>query len=292
MPTVAANARADGALSGEPLPPLAPGQRVTVMIHGFRYAPGAGSACPHRTLYAVNPERSVARVVSWTRKLGLAQSGTGIGFGWQATGTLWNAYRSAGRAGGGLAELVRALRSAGSGPVDVIAHSLGARVALSALPDVQAGDVGRLLLLSAAEFGRPAAQALATPAGRAAEVLNVTSRENDLFDGLFELLLGARMRGLGATLGSGLDARNAVTLQIDSPAHTRALAAIGHRIEPPGRRICHWSAYLRPGLFPLYRAVLDGRLPLPMLRAALPAETAPRWSRLILPLPPAPGAAH
>ncbi len=292
MPIIAITARRDGGLDGEALPAVTPEQRVTVMIHGYRYAPGTGDACPHRTLYALMPQRSGPRVVSWPRHLGLAHEGLGIGFGWQATGAIWRAYAAAGKAGDGLAGLVRTLRAQGSGPVDVVAHSLGARVALSALSGVAPGDIGRLVLMSAAEFAAPAAAALATPAGRAAGVLNVTSRENDLFDGLFELCLAAGLRGLGPTLGFGLAARNAVTVQIDSAAHRRVLAALGHRIEPPGRRICHWSAYLRPGLFPLYRAVLDGRLPLPVLQAALPADTAPRWSRLVLPLPPAPDVAH
>ncbi len=295
MPTFAVDARPDGALDAD-LDALAaavmPGAPVTVMIHGFRYAPGSGKSCPHRTLFAEAPPRGQPRIVGWPRKLGLVRQGLGVGFGWHAAGTIWNAHGQAGRAGGALADLVRALRQAGSGPVHVIAHSLGARVALSALPGLQAGDVGRMVLMSAAEFRRPAAAALATPAGRAAEVLNVTSRENDLFDGLLELLFAAGLRDLGPALGTGLSAPNLTTLQIDGAGHRRALASLGFPLPDPGRRICHWSPYLRPGLFPLYRAVLDGRLPLPLLAASLPARAAPRWSRLILPLPRGPSAAQ
>lgn len=293
MPIVAVNASAEGSLeAGLPaLDALVPGAPVLIMIHGFRYAPGAPGTCPHRSLFALTPHRSVARVISWPRRLGLARAGLGIGFGWAAAGTIWGAYRQAGRAGEALADLVAALRAAGSGPVHVLAHSLGARVALAALPRLAPGDIGRLILMSGAEFRRPAAEALATPAGRAAEVLNVTSRENDLFDGLLELLFAAGLRDLGPSLGSGLRAANLTTLQIDGAAHRAALVRLGYPIADPGRRICHWSAYLRSGLFPLYRAVLDGRLPLPVLRAALPAGAAPRWSRLVLPLPGGPKAA-
>lgn len=297
MPIFAVNARPDGRLEGDLAGLCAAasgGARVTVMLHGYRYAPGGGPADPHATLYALAPDRRVRRVVSWPRKLGLARGGIGIGFGWCGGGSLWRAEAAAGRAGAGLAQLVRALRAAGAGPVGMIGHSLGARVALAALPHLDPGDAGRLVLLAAAEFRERAAAALATPAGRAAEVLNVTSRENDLFDALSEALLGARGRGLGPALGAGLTAPNAVTLQIDSAAHRAGLAALGYRIAGPGLRLCHWSAYLRPGLFPLYRAFLGdpGRLPLPLLRAALAAAPAPRWSRLIAPLPPAPRAAH
>lgn len=293
MPIVAVNAGPAGSAdpAGDLRAAITPGARVTVLIHGFRYAPGATGNCPHGTLYAPRPAPGGPRVVSWPRKLGLLRAGTGIGFGWKGSGSIWTAYRAAGAAGLSLAGLVRGLRAAGSGPVDILAHSLGARVALAALANVAPGDIGRMLLLSAAEFRQPAATALATQAGRAAEVLNVTSRENDLFDGLMELLFTAGLRNLGPSLGSGIPAANAVTLQIDSEAHRDALSALGFPLAGPGRRICHWSGYLRPGLFPLYRAVLAGRLPLPVLRAALPDATAPRWSRLLPGLPGLSGAA-
>ncbi len=287
MPIQIVNARPDGGIESDLPQDWAPGtgERITIMIHGMRYAPGAGVDCPHRTLYALAPLPHARRVVSWSRKLGLGRQGCGIGFGWPATGPVWRAYAAAESSGAALAGLIRRLRASGAGPVDILAHSLGARVALSALPALSEGDVGRLLLLTAAEFHRPCIEALASPAGRAAEVLNVTSRENDLFDGLLELAFGAGLRGLGAALGSGLAAENAVTFQIDSPGHRQALAGLGYRIDWHGRRICHWSAYLRPGMFPIYRAVLDGRLPLSLLRATLPGESAPRWSRLFGTLP-------
>ena len=116
-------------------------------------------------------------------------------------------------------------------------------------------------------------------------MLNVTSRENDLYDKALELLLGGPQ---ACALGSGLDAPNAVTLQIDHPGHRAGLRALGFPTAAPVRRICHWSAYMRPGLFPLYRAFLHQpeALNTAMLRAALPPDTAPRWSRLFTrPLP-------
>ena len=89
--------------------------------------------------------------------------------------------------------------------------------------------------------------------------------------------------GFDLTLGAGLDAPNAVTLQIDHPRHRDGLRDLGFPTAPPVRRVCHWSAYMRPGLFPLYRAFFHrpADLTLNDLRTALTADAAPRWSRLV-----------
>jgi hypothetical protein len=160
-------------------------------------------------------------------------------------------------------------------------------VALAALPHLAPGDVGRIVLLAGAERRAQALAALHSPAGRAAGVLNVTSAENRLFDLAFDWL--APDPASGPPLGAGLPAPHAVTLRLHDPAHRAGLAALGFPVAAPGWRPCHWSGYLRPGLFPLYRAVLTRADPLPFaaLRAALPPETAPRRPRrTIRPLPP------
>jgi hypothetical protein len=120
---------------------------------------------------------------------------------------------------------------------------------------------------------------MASVAGRAAQVFNITTRENDLFDFLYEWLAGA---GLDTAIGQGLrqDMPNWLDVQIDQPASLAALARLGHCLPPAPARICHWSPYLRPGAFELYRAILDGSVLLPMLRAGLPMRADPRWSRL------------
>lgn len=274
---------------------LPPGAAVTIMLHGYRFSPASPAKDPHRSIYAPTPHRQDPRSLSWSRRLGLGGARIGIGFGWRADGTIWAAHAEAARAGQALATLIARLRAAGAGPVGLIGHSLGARVALSALSHLHAGDVGRIVLLSAAEFQGPATRALDTPAGRAAKVLNVTSRANDLFDKAFALLIGGPMGAVGCALGAGLEAPNAVTVQIDGARHRDGLRTLGFPTAAPVRRICHWSAYMRPGLFPLYRAFLHRPqdLTLAMLRAALPADTAPRWSRLIArPLPAAGFAAE
>jgi len=174
----------------------------------------------------------------------------------------------------------------------VLAHSLGARVTLAALPHLPAGALRRAVLMAPAEMRSRAEAGLDTPAGRAARFLNVTSRENDLFDALLEGLVAPHRigdRALG--FAAGRDRRNWLDLQIDHAETLAALARFGHRIAPPARRVSHWSPYLRPGMFPLCRRFLGGEIAPETLRTALPAAQSPRWSRLLarpggaLPLP-------
>lgn len=258
---------------------------VTVMVHGYKYLPGDPVHCPHDTLLSRRPARRNARIVSWPTRLGLrGQGGEGLGisFGWAARGSVWTAHGAAGRAGDGLADLLAALRRFDRDrPVRIVAHSMGARVALRALSLADPGAVTRMILLAAAEFDATAQSALDSPGGRDCAVLNVTSRENDLFDFLVERLIAPPVPGDRVLGAARLDMPNLAHLQIDDPATLAILRRTGFPVADATRRVCHWSPYLRPGLFPLYRAVLDGRMPLPRLRALLPDQHAPRWSRLL-----------
>lgn len=299
MPLIHVNAGRDGpdlhdrpGPIGQYLPDLLTGDGpVILMLHGYKYAPGHARECPHRHILSAAPQRECFKVVSWPRGLGFgedrADEGLGIGFGWNARGTLWQAYAEAAHAGERLAQLVRLIRShAPHRPIHAVAHSLGARVLLCALPHLPEGALRRLILLAGAEFAGRAAEALATPAGRSAEVINVTSRENDFYDFLLECLIPAPARGdrsLGLALPGGPKVLN---LQMDHPETLSALRRAGFEVGDPTARICHWSPYTRPGVFPMYRRLLReaDTLPLGQLRAALPEHPAPRWSRL-LPLP-------
>ncbi|MBE0454181.1 alpha/beta hydrolase [Roseovarius autotrophicus] len=261
---------------------------VIIMVHGFRYAPGHASECPHRQIFSLAPERECFKVVSWPRGLGFdgtrGDEGLALGFGWNARGTLWQAYREAVHAGEALAATINVLQArAPHRPVHAIAHSLGARVVLSALSHLKPGAIDRAILLAGAEFGHHAAQALASPAGHAAEIINVTTRENDVYDFLLECLIPAPARGdrsLGLALPTGA---NVLTLQLDDPGTLDVLNRAGYDVAPPATRICHWSAYTRPGALDFYAALLrdPDRLSIAQLRAALPERAAPRWSRLL-----------
>ena len=61
-------------------------------------------------------------------------------------------------------------------------------------------------------------------------------------------------------------------------AVARSLARMGHVIAPAQGRVSHWSPYLRPGVFSVYRALLSGDLMPDSLPKPRPTR---RWSRLV-----------
>ena len=259
---------------------------VLIMLHGYGYSPGNDQTSPHEHPVRHGAEQSSDIVQNWPYQLGYGPGtqdrGLCIAFGWEAGGTIWRAHREAGRAGQALAELIRTLADLGAGPVNIIAHSLGARVALAALPSLSPGAIGQMILLTGAELRSVAETALMCPAGRSARVLNVISRENDIFDFIYEWLLAPHRLGARA-LGAGLALPQCVTAQIDHDGHLTGLQSLGFDVPPATRRFCHWSSYMRPGLFALYRAFLDpaNALDLADLRRALPENVTRRWSRLL-----------
>ncbi len=197
-------------------------------------------------------------------------------------------------AGRSLAVLIASIhRIAPERCIDLVAHSLGARVALSALPHLDRAP-GRIILMGAAEYASAANEALgATRRDAMPEIYNITARGNDFYDAMFETFAPAGGRGDRA-IGCGLpDAPPGwLDLQLDAPHVARRLGRRGVTLGPPQRRPCHWSFYTRAGAFCLYRAILDRRpgFDVESLRrlAGTPAQ-APRWSGLragLLPGPP------
>ncbi|WP_375174914.1 alpha/beta hydrolase [Pseudooceanicola sp.] len=261
---------------------------VIVMIHGFKFAPGSAAYCPHEHILSPRPETHCWKAKSWPTELGLTgrDDHLGIAFGWPARGSIWQAYGRAAEAGRALARLIRLLhRLAPQRPVHILAHSLGARVALSALAHLGPGMLDRLVLLAGAEFHASAADMLATPAGRTAEVISITSRENHPYDRLLERALGSAATGRAVGRQAPV-APNWLTLAIDDREVLGALSTLGCDIAPPQRWICHWSSYLRPGVFSLYSALLTDAQTLPLAqlrRVAMAArDDSPHrgWSRL------------
>lgn len=258
------------------------GSPIIIMVHGKGYKPGQPALDPHELIFAPGTRSQRAkrhtRFVSWPKRL----KGICIGFGWTSTGSIWHAARTAQEAGKALAALIAQIHQLAPGRrVDLIGHSLGARVCLSAVEHSQTSSIGRVLLLAGAEFSDRAQTAARSPAGQQAEFFNITSRENDLFDFLFECALSPM--GYSTALGRGVEGLpNWLDIQLDNPQTCTALRALGLRLGRSRSPICHWSVYLRPGAFALYRRMFHDRqeLTFAQLRASLATQPDPRWSRL------------
>lgn len=291
MPIVRINAQATRAvLHDSPQPVVSILQQtrnlhspVIVMTHGYSYRPHAAGNCPHDLVLSPHPSGLASRITSWPRALELnTPERLSIAFGWDAQGTLWAARQRALLAGRALAQIVTGLRRANpTRSVHFIGHSLGIEVALEALQHLPPGHLDRIISLTGATYAGRARRALASRAGLGAEFINITSRENDLFDFCFERII-APCTPRDRAIGFGLEVPNAVTLQLDCTATLDALSHLGVPIAPPDRRICHGSSYMRPGVFGLYRRLLSDRrdIPLQRLRDVVPRQTTPRWSRL------------
>jgi len=302
---------------GEALARLPASAPVCVLIHGFRFTwrqeIGAGCFCPHRRLYretGVAPSRRRRPpLAAWPAALGFVEgdpaAGLSICLGWdarprraalsiRAVSDFAEVYERAAVAGEALATLSHAIAEARPGrPVDILAHSLGARVALSAAEARPNLPFGRLIFLGAAEYRGVAAAAVTAldRAGSQAKIYHLLSRANDPFDALFEAFAprperpGDRPLGVA---GLGRVNRRWLDIQLDHPALGPWLEARGFALERSHERVSHWHFYTDPGAMALYRAILRRRpgLSVKALRAAgLPFGIEPRWSRLTPRLP-------
>lgn len=275
---------------------------VAIMVHGYRFHPGRRRYDAEESLFAPVPRGEGWRVRSWPAGLGFAEdqgeTGVAIGFGWPATAPLLGSFLTTGRNGFArvydaaadygeqLAELIKRVQAVAPGrPVDILAHSLGARVALAALPHLPQAP-GRMILLGAAEYEAEARARLEAVRGpRLPQVYNVTTRANDVYDLAFECL-APRPSWAGRALGSGLrDApANWLDLQLDHPAVTAWINGQGIALSPPEARVCHWSFYTRPGALAVYAAILRRRPGwdiAALRRVRCIGEREPRWSRLM-----------
>lgn len=248
---------------------------IVIMVHGFRYCPRSNHTNPHAQILSLAPTSNHWKIVSWPQRLQLTgENGLAVGFGWSARGTIWQAYQAAAGAGARLADFIALLHQvAPNRPIHLIAHSLGARVALHGLQQTGPNTVGRAILISPAVFTREAATL-----PRTADVFSMISRENTAYD----LMLRAALPHQGVTLGrGGPDLPNWLDIRLHCHGTLSTLHGLGHKIAAPDRRVCHWSGYLRPGVWDFYRTLLTrpGELPLPYLRGAL-AGVSPAQPRL------------
>lgn len=280
---------------------LAPDAPVVILVHGYRYNPNRRDQDPQRSLYAVADTRSCRRVRSWPRGLGFSRhrrsGGLCIGFGWPASAPHVQAllfsgrtgfsevYRNAPRHGARLGQLVNLVQAIAPGRrIDIVAHSLGARVALAALPCINQTP-GRIILLGAAEYASVARDfVMRAGFGTPAEIYNITARFNDLYDAMFETF-APRVQGGDHAIGMGIgtDIDGWVDLQLDRRDVIDWINERGVPLRPSIARSCHWSFYTQTGAFEVYRAIL-ARKPgwdiASLRRAGCLAAQDPRWSRI------------
>jgi pimeloyl-ACP methyl ester carboxylesterase len=292
MPVIALcdGGQPEQAIDASMLAALAPGAPYVVMIHGFRYSPSLSSRDPHRQILGLTPDPRCWGGVSWPRRVGLnSDRGLGLAWGWEASGTIWAAHRNARQSGAALARVIANLRRiAPQRPVHVIAHSLGARVACAAIERLAKGDIDRVVLLAAALSVDEARRAAASPAGHQATSVNVSGAENGIFAIGLRLALPFDGRRLvpGAFASEGW-----IDLRLDTPAVMDHLARRGWRIAPPRMAVCHWSGYLRPGVWRLYRDLLTKPDPVTLTHLrqaaaqALHSTPAPQPRKPFLPSP-------
>ena len=276
------------------------GAPVVILVHGFKFHPDEPAADPHRSLFALSPAGGGRRIRSWPEGLGFradaGETGLCVGFAWPASAPIFGSLLATGRTGfarvyeraaaygARLAELVALLQRLAPGrPVDILAHSLGARVALAALPAL-AEPPGRVILLGAAEFGTRAL-GFVRAAARPTEIYNVTARSNDLYDLAFETFAPRRARGERAVAcGIGAEVPSWLDLQLDRAEVTAWVNGLGIPLSASNARLCHWGFYTRGGALALYQAILRRRpgWDVGTLRAT-PCFAAqdPRWSRLL-----------
>lgn len=299
-------------------PALRKSQPLVVMVHGYKFDP-YDSECenPHDFLFHYDPERVASdrwkRPASWPHGLGFREtdsygvSGLCVAFSWssrprQRMGAFCQAYQEAAEAGRALLRTLEILAEAHPyRDIDIFVHSLGARVALTALrvaakrgqPELLA-RIGKVLLLGPAELvsvARDTMEAIerAAPARRP-QVYSVVARENDFFDVLVERF-APKIEGVTpicvGSHGMGEDFDGWLDLQLDSPALKDWLSMRGVEIGGgPPRRVCHWGVYNRPGALDFYADILRNRdrWSIEAMRAAgVPTEQEQRWARIPMP---------
>lgn len=247
---------------------------IVILLHGYKFLPHDAKHCPHSHIFALQ-DSPCRKGVSWPKRLGMTGeddgAGLAIAFGWNARGSLWQARERGKHAAQALATLVRMIRQMRPNqPVHLLAHSMGAFVALRAMPYLKADDIGRVIAMNGALYRKQAERALASEAGRTAEFIHIVSRENRMYEALFEYAL--RPDDLGdRAIGRSFAAANALTIDLSDKVTLDVLAALGYPVAPPNKMLCHWSTYLRPGVFGFYNALLQkpSQTPLPYLKSEL-----------------------
>ncbi len=254
--------------------PLAP----LIGVHGFMYDPAdEGHNNPARELYPQWADmagrqvqgfayysipfgfRAFRPVTSIINSIGAFVGSWGRGY-LHPYRRAWSLAEEAG------ARLARMIVSGefGPAPVDIICHSLGSRVALTAIADLRnhglSALVRRVILLNAAEIEDAAIFVAAqTPDIR---YLNLSVEGDRVLRYLGSWMgpVDGRCAGRRGLLSRPLAPANWLDIPLDDPGAQRTAALRGWSIagDEPGCLGDHWYSYRHKGNWPLVRAFLGG----------------------------------
>lgn len=249
------------------LPRAAP---ILIMVNGYGFAPGSARRDPHETIYAERDTAGEWQAKSWFN--GFAQTsiaragGLLIGFGWNARSAhalagpaIAQTYARAGPEARQLAKLINMIHNADpTRRVDIIAHSLGARVCLGSLANLKAANVGRIIMLGAAEYGAIALNAISSRAARHTQIYNIVARQNAVHDWVFDAN-APRPGALDHSIGINFPfaSSNWVDVIIDDARTQQKLCNTGIVVKTQGKVICPHSFHLDPSVFEFYDAILS-----------------------------------
>ena len=256
---------------------------ILIMINGFDFDPTEkGRDNPHLKLFPY-----------WEENLRscMEENWAYFGFGWYSAelelsswigGALrahWNPYRwaweLAGNAGGILAQTIqrRLVDEASNGDesisatICIIAHSLGVRVALSALTQLPAVSVNRILLLNGSEYSQTS-KVIANYTN--AEVLNCTVNSDDVLNKLGSVFAPeAFIKAVVGQSGIELSPSNWVDFCLDDQDVQTRAANSGYdniRGDNPTKIADHWYSYNHDGNWPLFCDFLSGKRKIDDLR--------------------------
>ena len=261
-------------------------RHIIIMVNGFDYDPTETSEDnPHLTLFKEwNGHISAIQEEHWDC----------FGFGWYSAelepgswvgGLLrlhWNPYRwgweLAGKAGGILAKMIAARLAADDGAeICIVAHSMGARVALSALTQLPRSAVKRVLLLNGSEYSQTAkVVSLYTNS----DVLNVVVKADDVLSKLGSIF--APEEFIENVVGqSGLcdPPHTWLDICLDNTGvkeKTRAGGYLDLCGDNPDSIGDHWYSYTHEPNWFLFRDFLSGTLAIDGLRNMINPPVAPQ----------------
>ena len=237
-----------------------------VLIHGFGYDPWATSDNNPHYLYQSGLGK-ISTFGRWRRDL-VPQSSIGFGWysvplGWRGVwGSIrngrWNRYRYAWDLAWEAAESLAVMLQHLDGPVDILCHSLGSRVVLSALTQDSTLPIRNVVFMNGAEFAKPArVEAMANSHIR---FINLVVKADEVLAKLDTNF--APVSGEGPPIGLeglGGDApKNWTDIVLDDPEVQTWGVSKGWHLQGdnPKKYADHWFTYKHKGNHGLIRAAL------------------------------------